>query len=120
MTVHVHAFEAHEGGAFRISLTYEAATGTGKTDPRTDTYQGHFAKLVTDTQVIEMVEFETSDPAFQGVMTITTTLSDAPGGTDVLVEHDGIPRGVSPVDNETGTSMSLAKLAQLVERGSLP
>jgi hypothetical protein len=48
-------------------------------------------------------------------MTITTTLIDAPGGTDVLVEYEGLPRGVSPVDNETGTIMALAKLAALVE-----
>src|SRR5438128_691249 len=38
MTSHVHAFEAREGGMFRISLTYDAQTGTGKTDAHTDTY----------------------------------------------------------------------------------
>jgi hypothetical protein len=30
MTSHVHAFDAHEGGSFRISLTYDTSTGTGK------------------------------------------------------------------------------------------
>ena len=30
MTSHVHAFEDREGGTFRISLTYDAPTGTGK------------------------------------------------------------------------------------------
>jgi uncharacterized protein YndB with AHSA1/START domain len=29
MTSHVHKFEAREGGSFRISLTYDAPTGTG-------------------------------------------------------------------------------------------
>jgi Activator of Hsp90 ATPase homolog 1-like protein len=38
MTGHVHAFDAREGGSFRISLTYDAPTGTGKTTPHTDTY----------------------------------------------------------------------------------
>lgn len=48
---------------------------------------------------------------------MTTTLADAEGGTDVLFEHDGIPSGVSPADNETGTRMALANLAALVEAG---
>ena len=37
MTSHVHAFDAREGGSFRISLTYDAPTGTGKTTAHTDT-----------------------------------------------------------------------------------
>ena len=63
-----------------------------------------------------MVEFETTDPALRGEMTITTTLVDADGGTDVLVVHEGLPRGVPTADNETGTRMALAKLAALVEQ----
>jgi uncharacterized protein YndB with AHSA1/START domain len=35
MTSHVHAFEAREGGWFRISLPYDAPTGTGKTTAHT-------------------------------------------------------------------------------------
>jgi uncharacterized protein YndB with AHSA1/START domain len=31
MTSHVHAFDAREGGSFRISLTYNEPAGTGKT-----------------------------------------------------------------------------------------
>jgi hypothetical protein len=68
-------------------------------------------------QVVEVVEFETTDPALRGEMTITTTLVDADGGTDVLVVYEGLPRGVSTADNETGTRMALAKLAALVEAG---
>jgi hypothetical protein len=48
-------------------------------------------------------------------MTITITLVDADGGTDLHGVHDGLPRGVSPADNETGWQMALAKLAALVE-----
>ena len=32
-------------GLLRISLTYDAPTGTGKTTARTDTYHGRFVKL---------------------------------------------------------------------------
>jgi uncharacterized protein YndB with AHSA1/START domain len=117
MTSHVHAFDAREGGSFRISLTYDAPTGTGKTTAHTDTYHGRFAKLVPNEQVVEVVEFETTDRALRGEMTITYTLADADGGTDIFAVHDGLPPGVPPADNETGWRLSLAKLAALVEAG---
>jgi len=84
MTSHVHAFEPREGGSFRISLTYNTPKGTGKTTAHTDTYHGHFVKLVPNEQVVEVMEFETADAEMRGEMTVTFTLSDAGGGTDVL------------------------------------
>lgn len=116
MTSHVHAFDAREGGLFRISLTYDEPTGIGKTTARTDTYHGRFVKLVTNEQVVEVVEFETTDPALRGEMTITISLADAVGGgTDVFAVHDGLPPGVPIADNDTGWQEALAKLAALVE-----
>jgi uncharacterized protein YndB with AHSA1/START domain len=117
MSSQVHTFDPREGGAFRISLTYDAPTGTGKTSAQTDTYHGRFVTLVPDEQVVEVVEFETEDPALQGEMTISFTLTDAGGGTDVVAVHDGLPPGLSTADNETGWRMSLANLAALLEAG---
>lgn len=116
MTAFVHEFDAREGGSFRVSLTYESTTGTGKTTPNTDTYHGHFQRLAPDRQVVELIEFETADPYLRGEMTTTTTLTDVDGGTEITIEHQGIPPGVSPDDNELGTRMSLDKLARLVEQ----
>lgn len=115
MTSVVHEFDVREGGAFRVSLTYDEPTRTGKTVRQTDTYHGRFTRLVPNEQVVEVLEFETADPALQGEMTITTTLVDTAGGTDVIVEYEGLPRGISAADNELGTRMSLDKLAALVE-----
>ncbi|MGA7672959.1 MAG: SRPBCC family protein [Nitrolancea sp.] len=115
MTCDVHAFESREGGTFRISLTYDEPASTGKTTAHTDTYHGHFAKLVPNEQIIEIDEFESDDPALQGEMTITYTLVDADGGTDLFAVHAGLPAVVSPADNELGWQMSLRKLAALVE-----
>jgi uncharacterized protein YndB with AHSA1/START domain len=117
MTSHVHVFEGREGGTFRISLTYEAPTGVGKTTAHTDTFHGRFVKLVPNERAVEVVEFETADPALHGEMTITITLADADGGTEVLAVHDGLPRGLPTADNEAGWRSSLAKLAALVEAG---
>jgi uncharacterized protein YndB with AHSA1/START domain len=115
MTSHVHAFDAREGGSFRISLTFDAPTGTGKTAAHTDTFHGRFVKLVTNQQVVEVVEFETTEPALRSEITIA--LADADGGTDVLAVHDGLPRGLPTADNEAGWRSSLAKLAALVRGG---
>jgi len=115
MTCHVHSFDAREGGAFRISLTYDKPTETGKTTAQTDTYHGHFAKLIPNEQVVEIDEFETDNTALSGPMTITITLTDADGGTQLSALHEGLPPAVSPRDNETGWRMSLAKLAAYVE-----
>lgn len=119
MTSHVHEFDSREGGAFRISLTYDAPTGTGKTTAHTDTYHGRFVTLVPDEQVVEVMEFETDDDSMRGEMTVTFTLTDADGGTNILAVHDNVPPGVAPADNETGWRMSLEKLARLVEAEQL-
>ncbi|MEU0218571.1 SRPBCC domain-containing protein [Streptomyces sp. NPDC006265] len=116
MCAEVHEFYAGEGGRFRVSLTYEAPDASGKSAAHTDTYHGHFARLVPDEQVVEVLEFETADPALGGAMTLTTTLTDAEGGgTDVLMVHEGLPDAVPAADNETGTRMALENLARLVE-----
>jgi uncharacterized protein YndB with AHSA1/START domain len=117
MTSQVHAFDVREGGSFRISLTYDAPTATGKTTAQTDTYHGHFVKLVPNEQVVEEMEFETSDPGMLGKMRITFSLTDAGEGTDILAVHENLPPGLSLADNDLGWRMSLDKLAALVEAG---
>lgn len=116
MTCHVHAFEARQGGSFRISLTYDAPTGRGKTTAHVDTYHGHFIELVPDEKVVEVDEFETEDPGLRGPMTITVTLADENGGTRLVAIHEGLPDDVRPADNEMGWRMALEKLAALVEK----
>jgi len=115
MTCHVHEFDAREGGALRISLTYDAPERAGKTVGRTDTYHGRFVKLVPNELVVEADEFETADPALRGEMTITISLSDAEGGTVLVAVHERLPRGVSAADNEVGWQEALARLAAHVE-----
>ena len=115
MTSEVHAFDPRQGGSFRISLTYDAPGGTGKTTAHTDTYHGRFVRLVPDEEVLEALEFETADPSLRGEMTIRFRLTDVRGGTQVEAVHDRLPPGLSPADNEVGWRMSLGKLAALVE-----
>jgi uncharacterized protein YndB with AHSA1/START domain len=115
MSAEVHDFDPREGGRFRISLTYDDPARAGKSAGSTDTYHGHFARLVPDEQVVEVTEFESDDPDLRTEMTMTTTLRDVEGGTEVEIRHDGIPDRVPEADNETGTRMALAGLAAYVE-----
>jgi uncharacterized protein YndB with AHSA1/START domain len=119
MTSLVHTFDAKEGGVFRISLTYDAADAEGKSGGHTDTYHGRFVKLVPDREVVQTMEFESSDPAMRGEMTVRFVLSDAAdGGTTVSAVHENVPQGVPPADNELGWKMSLEKLTAWVEHGA--
>ena len=115
MTAYVHEWEPREGGRFRVSLTYRAEGRTGKSEGATDTYSGHFETLVEDELVVEELAFDSDDPELQGAMTMTWTLRDADGGTEVDILHEGLPDVVPPEDNQTGTRMSLTKLAAYVE-----
>lgn len=115
MTCTVHEFEPRVGGRFRVSLTYDGGTNDGKSDAHTDTYFGHFEALVPNQRVVEVLEFETTDPAFQGRMRIVTHLTATADGTELSATHEGLPAAVSPTDNEIGWRESLTKLAALVE-----
>ena len=63
MTCEVHDFD---GESFRISLTYDAPDRAGKTDEHTDTYRGRFVELVPAEKVVEVDEFETTNPDLAG------------------------------------------------------
>jgi uncharacterized protein YndB with AHSA1/START domain len=115
MNSEIHLFDGREGGTFRISLTHQDPTQTGKTIGATDTFQGRFVKIAPDAEIVQVVEFRSDDPAMRGEMTITYLLEDRDGGTDVTGIHDDLPPGLSSADNELGWSMSMAKLAKLVE-----
>ncbi len=114
MTAHVHVFDAREGGAFRMSLTYTDPGQGGKTSQGTDTFQGRFLKLVPGERIVELIEFESPDPSFAGEMKMTTSLTDTDAGTEVTVLCEELPAGIRPEDNEPGTEQALAKLAALV------
>ena len=120
MTARVEEWEPVEGGRFRVSLTYRSENRTGKTEGATDTYAGQFARLVPDEQVVEELRFETADPDLAAPMTMTFTLREVDGGTEVELLHQGLPDAVPPEDNATGTRMALDKLAAHVEGAGRP
>ena len=61
MTATVHEFDAREGGAFRISLTYDDSGGTGKSERPHRHLPRPVRALVPYEQVVEVSAFETDD-----------------------------------------------------------
>ena len=114
MHAEILEYDARVRGRFRVSLTYDDPAAAGKTSGATDTYAGHFAELVPGERVVEVLAFETDDPALATEMTMTTTLTPVGDGTEVELTHEGVPDRVPPEDNELGTRMALARLAAYV------
>lgn len=110
----VHELDARVGGSIRMSLTYDDPAQAGKSGGSTDTYTGTFAELVADERVVELVVFESDDPTLAGTITLTTSLRDVPGGTEVEIRMEGVPDAVPPEQNEAGSRMALDALARLV------
>lgn len=86
---------------------------TGTTTAHTDTYAGHFAECVEPERLVELLAFESPDPAMQATMRIITTLAPVSGGTRLDATHEGLPDAVSASDNEMGWRDSMPKLAAL-------
>jgi uncharacterized protein YndB with AHSA1/START domain len=114
----MHAFEARQGGRFRMSLTYLGGgqSQTGKSSADTDTFEGRFLELVPGEKIVEVIEFESPDPRFAGEMKVITSLRDTGEGTEITMLFENIPAGVSAADNAEGSRQSLRKLAALFDR----
>jgi uncharacterized protein YndB with AHSA1/START domain len=117
MTGHMHSFDGHVGGGYRMSLTYrdQARSADGKTSAGVDTFVGRFVELVANEKIVEVVEFESPQSRFAGPMTITTRLKDVGQDTEITMFFENLPPGVQPEDNDEGARQSLRKLAALVE-----
>ncbi|TDF89176.1 SRPBCC family protein [Paenibacillus piri] len=117
MNGHIYEFDAREGGAYRMSLTYvETEHSTlGKTSEHADVVQGRFLELVPDKRIVQLVEFESDDPLFAGEMTMTWSLAAAPEGTEVTIVCENVPEGIQQDDHDAGLRSSLENLARYFE-----
>jgi uncharacterized protein YndB with AHSA1/START domain len=117
MTARIERFDPRIGGGYRMVLTYGQATAgvSGKTSATEDVVEVRFVEIAPDDRVVEEVRFVTDDPAFAGLMTITTTFEPVRDGTKVSVAAADVPPGISAADHKTGMDSSLRKLARLTE-----
>jgi uncharacterized protein YndB with AHSA1/START domain len=116
MTGKVHEFDGRVGGGYQMSLYYTAAepSNTGKSGEWEDRYTARFVELTPPAKIVETINFDTTDPAFAGEMTMIVTLAEQAGGTEVTIVFENLPPGIRPEDNDMGTRSSLEKLARYV------
>ncbi len=89
---------------------------SGKTTGGSDITLGRFVELVPGRRIVQSVEFESSDRAYSGEMTMTWSFEPAPEGAMVTVTADNVPGGISKADHDAGLRSSLDNLARFVER----
>ena len=118
MTGRMHAFDARVGGGYEMSLYYppEEERFQGKSAEREDRVAVRFVELAPPHRIVEAVRFVSDDAAFGGEMTLTVTIEPRGAETAVTLAFDGLPPGVRPEDNDAGAALSLAQLAQRIER----
>ncbi len=117
MKAQIYAFDPREGGTFRMSFAYTDTDHAvrGKTSAHADVFQGRFLELVPGERIVELIEFESDDPAFAGTMTVTTTLAAVSGGTEVTILCENVPTGIRPSDHQMGLTSTLKNLAAFTE-----
>jgi uncharacterized protein YndB with AHSA1/START domain len=115
MTGRINAFEPRPGGRYRMTLTYDDPTISGKSGDNSDVVEGRFVELVPDERVVQQFDFASDDPAFAGIMTMAWSLAAVPGGTEVTIRCNNVPDGISKQDHIEGMGASLANLAALLE-----
>jgi len=111
----VERFEPRVGGSYRMVLTYDEPSTSGKTTDDSDAVEGRFVELIPDRRIAQIVTFDSEDAAFAGDMKITWTFMPVPEGTRVEVRCENVPPGIRPEDHAAGLASSLANLAKFCE-----
>jgi len=110
-------FHPHAGGSYRMTLTYDDPnhSAAGKSSDHTDIVRGRFVELVANKRLVQVVEFESEDPAFAGPMTMTWSLVPVAGGTEVTIVCENVPEGIRQEDHDAGLRSTLENLAAFTE-----
>jgi uncharacterized protein YndB with AHSA1/START domain len=117
MTAIVHQFDFRVGGGYEMSLYYPPShsDSRGKTSAKEDRFTARFVELTPPKKIVQAIKFQSPDTAFASEMIMMVTLEKADNGTRVTFLFENLPAGVRPEDNETGTELTLKKLARYVE-----
>lgn len=115
MRMRIDEFDPREGGSFRLILEYQGKARGGKSSKKADIVNGRFEEIAPERKIVEQVVFESDDPAFAGIMVVTTTLTPVDGGTEVTIRCDDVPEGISEAEHEAGIASTLENLARYVE-----
>ena len=118
MSAAFERFDPRPGGSYRLVLTYayaDRASARGKSTTDADVVEARFVELVPGVRVVQEVDFESDDPAFQGTMVMTWQVTPTEGGTLVEFIASNVPDGISAEDHAEGLHASLTNLARYLE-----
>ena len=109
-------FDMRSGGGYRLVLTYDDAAGApGKSSADSDVSEVRISQVDPGERVVQEIEFETDDPAFQGTMLMEWRLRSVDEGTIVEIVARNVPVGIRARDHAEGITSSLANLAASLE-----
>lgn len=112
----VALFEPYAGGKYRLILYYEKEEQTtGKTTIDSDISEVTFVEVVPDMKIVMVGAFDSEDPDFEGVMTMTWYFEENLEGTKIMVIAENVPPGISKKDHIDGLSSSLENLEYFVD-----
>lgn len=106
-TGHVDRLDAKVGGTFRMSFSTINRSWTQH-------FGGKYLELKPYERIVHTDKFETDDPTMMGEMKVTITFKDVPGGTEVSVVQEGVPKPAADGAPE-GWKQSLDNLQRLCE-----
>jgi uncharacterized protein YndB with AHSA1/START domain len=112
-TAHVYHLDARVGGTYRMSFST-----LDKKD--THAFGGKYLELKPHERIRHTDAFETDNPEMKGEMTVTITFRDVPGGTEVSVVQEGVPKAIPTEDSMKGWGQSFDNLARLCEFDAQP
>ncbi|PJK16019.1 ATPase [Chryseomicrobium excrementi] len=116
MTGVIEEFHPHEGGTFRIRLTYTVTDADyGKSGEHTDISTGRFIEIVPPERFVQTVVFQSDDPQYAGEMRQTWTFESQGDGTLVSVRSEHVPPGIRQEDHLIGMNSTLENLEKYVE-----
>ncbi|SIO46950.1 SRPBCC domain-containing protein [Chitinophaga niabensis] len=116
MSCRIYAFNPQEGGTYRMAFIYDdKEQAHGKTTEHEDVFTGRFLELIPNKKIVEVVSFESADPAFAGEIKFSTTFTAVASGTEVDVIAENVPPGIKREDHQAGMDSSLQNLAEFTE-----
>lgn len=116
MTGNLLSFSFREGGGYRMRLSYDEPGGSrGKTSENSDEVEVSFLRLEENSRIEQVVNFDSENPEFAGLMKMTWSFVPVTQGTEVVVRCENVPEGIRPEDHEAGLRSSLGNLADFNE-----
>lgn len=103
------------GGAWCLTILHPDRAEIGGVPSGIETITGRFIDMLPDAQVVEEINYVSEDPAYAGVMTLTTSLEPMKDGTKVTLRAVGMPPVLAQDSHRAALSAALHRLARLTE-----